>query len=37
MIRGAGVREIAQPLAALAALALAVFSLSVLRYAKRSA
>ena len=37
MLRGAGVREIAQPLAVLAALALGVFSLSVLRYAKRSA
>ena len=37
MIRGAGVREIAQPLAVLAVLALGVFSLSVLRYARRSA
>jgi ABC-2 type transport system permease protein len=37
MLRGAGMREIAQPLAVLAGLALAVFSLSVLRYAKRAA
>jgi ABC-2 type transport system permease protein len=37
MLRGAGLREIAQPLAVLAVLALAVFSLSVLRYAKRAA
>jgi ABC-2 type transport system permease protein len=37
MVRGARSREIAQPLTALAVLALAVFSLSVLRYAKRAA
>jgi ABC-2 type transport system permease protein len=37
MLRGAGLREIAQPLAVLAGLAVAVFSLSVLRYAKRAA
>jgi len=37
MLRGAGLREIAQPLAILSAIAIAVFSLSVRQYAKRAA
>ena len=37
MLRGAGLREIAHPLAILSAIAIAVFSLSVRRYAKRAA
>ena len=37
MLRGAGLREIARPLAILSAIAIAVFSLSVRQYAKRTA
>jgi ABC-2 type transport system permease protein len=37
MLRGAGLREIARPLAVLAACAVAVFTLSVRQYAKRAA
>jgi ABC-2 type transport system permease protein len=37
MLRGAGWREIARPLAILSAIAVAVFSLSVRQYAKRAA
>ena len=37
MLRGAGLREIARPLAILSAIAIAVFSLSVRQYAKRAA
>jgi ABC-2 type transport system permease protein len=37
MLRGAGLREIARPLAVLAVCAVAVFTLSVRQYAKRAA
>jgi ABC-2 type transport system permease protein len=37
MLRGAGLREITRPLAILSAIAIAVFSLSVRQYAKRTA